>query len=409
MSERHAYFFKGAGYLRYNIDTDFVDVGPAPISQFWTHLPKEFQSNLDAVVNWGDGHAYFFKGAGYLRYNIVTDFVDVGPAPVSQFWTHLPEEFQSDLDATVNWFPVPRHFPKAIPGATCFTRNPVDGDTLVVDGVEYTRPVTAFLNWKDRKKVFHGQKPPTTGQPQCRSLTQVNAIVLHETVGWSDNAATDRWGQTFASQFYVQTDASVAQHYDVVQNVQHGGQRNRHSVGIEFVNQVWAPSSQAPGGVFRPPAGPVNRGPREVIPAQSPAWGEQKFYVVPPADQLEALWQLVKSLLDIVPTIPRVWLSLEHPEADNFFLMSKWPELYGCAQPTCARAGIYSHYNINDPGGHTDGSFLTLYTWLREQGLSSGRASGSAYQTAKNLVTNTLQAVPPKGPRRFVDVAQFLP
>jgi hypothetical protein len=124
---------------------------------------------------------------------------------------------------------------------------------------------------------------------------------------------------------------------------------------------------------------------------------------VPPADQLEALWQLVKLLLDTVPAIPRVWLSLEHSEANNLFLMSKWPELYGCPHPTCSRAGIYSHYNI---GGHTDGSFLTLYTWLRQQGLSSGAAPGSAFQTAKDLVRNHL--IPLRG-RRFVDVAQFLP
>jgi Phage tail lysozyme/Hemopexin len=52
MSERQAYFFKGARYLRYNIDTDLVDVGPTEISNFWPNLPAEFQSALDAVVNW---------------------------------------------------------------------------------------------------------------------------------------------------------------------------------------------------------------------------------------------------------------------------------------------------------------------------------------------------------------------
>jgi hypothetical protein len=403
MSERHAYFLKGAGYLRYNTDTDFVDVGPAPIAEFWTHLPKEFQSNLDAVVNWGDGHAYFFKGAGYLRYNIDTDFVDVGPAPIAQFWTHLPKEFQNNLDAVVNWRPVPRHLPKAIPGVSCFTRKPTDSDTLVVDGFEYIKPVNEFLNWKDGKKIFHGPKPPATGQPQCRSLEQVTAIVLHETVGWSDNSATDRWGSDLATQFYVQSDGSIAQHYDVAQYVQHSEHRNRHSVGIEFVNKVWAKTSEVTAGAYTPPANARNHSPREVLPAHPPGWGEQAFYVVPPADQLEALRHLVKCLLDTVPTIPSVWLSLEHSEADNLFLMSQWPDLYGCIQPTCMRGGIYSHYNI---GGHTDGSFLTLYTWLRQQGLDSGAAPGSAYETAKDLVRNHMI---PVGGRRFVDVAPFLP
>ncbi|MFF2128717.1 phage tail tip lysozyme, partial [Streptomyces olivochromogenes] len=38
----------------YNIDGNAVDVGPTEISRFWPALPKEFQSNLDAIVNWGE-------------------------------------------------------------------------------------------------------------------------------------------------------------------------------------------------------------------------------------------------------------------------------------------------------------------------------------------------------------------
>jgi hypothetical protein len=96
-----AYFFKGPGYVRYNIATDMVDVGPAAISQFW-NLPAEFQSNIDAAVNWGNGKVYFFKGAGYVRYNIATDMVDVGPVAISKFW-NFPTGFQSNIDAAVNW------------------------------------------------------------------------------------------------------------------------------------------------------------------------------------------------------------------------------------------------------------------------------------------------------------------
>jgi N-acetylmuramoyl-L-alanine amidase/Hemopexin len=95
-----AYFFKGAGYVRYNVATEAVDVGPAAISQFW-NLPAGFRDNIDAAFNRGDGHAYFFKGGSYVRYNIPTDTVDVGPAAISQFW-RLPVEFQSNLDAAVS-------------------------------------------------------------------------------------------------------------------------------------------------------------------------------------------------------------------------------------------------------------------------------------------------------------------
>src|SRR5262245_29128103 len=155
MSERHAYFFKGAGYLRYNIDTDFVDVGPAPIAKFWTHLPKEFQSNLDAVVNWGDGHAYFFKGAGYVRYDIDTDFVDVGPAPIAQFWTHLPKEFQSNLDAVVNWGDGHAYFFKRAGDLSYIIVTDLVDVTLAVIGQFYTHLPTEFQSCLGDNDVLH--------------------------------------------------------------------------------------------------------------------------------------------------------------------------------------------------------------------------------------------------------------
>ena len=98
-----AYFFKGADYVRYNIATNRVDVGPTPIARFWPTLPAAFTRDLDAAVNWGNGKAYFFKGADYVRYNIATDRVDVGPVPIAQEWTALPAAFTRDLDAAVNW------------------------------------------------------------------------------------------------------------------------------------------------------------------------------------------------------------------------------------------------------------------------------------------------------------------
>jgi hypothetical protein len=97
-----AYFFKGAGYVRYDIATNLVNVGPVEISRFWTRLPAEFQNDIDAAVNSGNGHVYFFKGGGYVRYNIATDMVDVGPVAISRFW-NLPPEFQTNIDAAVSW------------------------------------------------------------------------------------------------------------------------------------------------------------------------------------------------------------------------------------------------------------------------------------------------------------------
>lgn len=47
----------------------------------------------------GTGCAYFFDGSGYLRYNIATDFVDVGPAAIAQFWSDLLDEDGGDISA----------------------------------------------------------------------------------------------------------------------------------------------------------------------------------------------------------------------------------------------------------------------------------------------------------------------
>jgi hypothetical protein len=98
-----AFFFNGPNYIRYNIATDAVDVSSRAIAGAWRLPAPEFQSDLDAAVNWGEGHVYFFKRAGYVRYNIATDMVDVGPVEISRYWSALPQRFQSNLDAAVNW------------------------------------------------------------------------------------------------------------------------------------------------------------------------------------------------------------------------------------------------------------------------------------------------------------------
>jgi len=80
-----------------------VDVGPARIGDFWTHLHPFFHRDIDAVVNWGDGKAYFFKQDRYARYDIGDDLIDVGPALISDVWTHLHPFFHRDIGAVLNW------------------------------------------------------------------------------------------------------------------------------------------------------------------------------------------------------------------------------------------------------------------------------------------------------------------
>jgi hypothetical protein len=115
LGDRCIYFFQGDRYVRYKVATvvgaggstdvkEFVDVGPARIGQFWTRLHEFFHRDIDAAVNWGNGKAYFFKQDKYVRLDMATDLVDVGPARIADFWTALRPFpfFLRDLDAVVN-------------------------------------------------------------------------------------------------------------------------------------------------------------------------------------------------------------------------------------------------------------------------------------------------------------------
>ena len=80
-----AYFFNDGQYMRYTVRPDMADdlLGdrpdpgyPKPInSETWPGLPW---TDVDAVVNWGNGKAYFFKGSQYIRYDIKADRADPG-------------------------------------------------------------------------------------------------------------------------------------------------------------------------------------------------------------------------------------------------------------------------------------------------------------------------------------------
>src|ERR1700730_15490084 len=69
-----AYFFKGGQYWRYDIPYDKVDLGdhdvtyPRPLRRI-PGLPQSWWGGVDAVLNTGDGKAYWFKGSEYVRYD----------------------------------------------------------------------------------------------------------------------------------------------------------------------------------------------------------------------------------------------------------------------------------------------------------------------------------------------------
>jgi len=101
------FLFKGDHYLRYDIPANRVDTGyPLPIGEFWTGLAEHgFDSGIDAAANWDNGKVYFFKGSQYLRYDIQGDRVDDGfPLPIAGNWPGLAEAgFADGLDAVINW------------------------------------------------------------------------------------------------------------------------------------------------------------------------------------------------------------------------------------------------------------------------------------------------------------------
>lgn len=88
-----AYFFYGDDYVRYEVgsngpegvETDYLPPNPPfKTADFW---PGVGAGAIDAVLNWGNGKLYFFRGADYLRYDISLDRVDENyPRPISAGW-----------------------------------------------------------------------------------------------------------------------------------------------------------------------------------------------------------------------------------------------------------------------------------------------------------------------------------
>ena len=108
-----AYFFKGSEYIRYDLQQGRADPGyPKPIDQAnWPGMP--WTGGIDAIANWGNGKVYFFKGSEYIRYDIATDRTDPGyPKPINQAnWPGIP--WTGGIDALANWGNGKAYFIKA--------------------------------------------------------------------------------------------------------------------------------------------------------------------------------------------------------------------------------------------------------------------------------------------------------
>ena len=96
-----AYFFKGSQYIRWDMATRLRDVGPAQIATFWPNF--WFPQGINTAVNWGDNNVFFFRGAKVGRWTISPDGAAEGPLPIRHFFPGWPDEFSEGATAAVNW------------------------------------------------------------------------------------------------------------------------------------------------------------------------------------------------------------------------------------------------------------------------------------------------------------------
>jgi hemopexin len=88
------WFFKGPNYIRYNLKSDQAESAPRPIAGSWGKWPASFASGVDFAF-YGTGNdaekIYFFRGDQYLVYDLKSDAVEEGPAPLTSVWPQLAQ------------------------------------------------------------------------------------------------------------------------------------------------------------------------------------------------------------------------------------------------------------------------------------------------------------------------------
>lgn len=175
------------------------------------------------------------------------------------------------------------------------------------------------------------------------SMAIATEFMLHETAGPGDPVPT-LLRRKLGVHLVLEPSGLVRQHGDLLAFLEHVGSHNRCAIGIEVINPYY-PS-------LRPRKGPWEN----VIDAP---WahhllGKEKGYVVPTPAQAEACAQLAD------------WLT-SRPH-DRIQIDWHWPGRSGSdfilgpiGKPTPA-PGVWAHHQV---GGHADGAWLALYTWLR--------------------------------------------
>jgi matrix metalloproteinase-14 (membrane-inserted) len=156
-----AYFFSGGQYIRYDIASDKADPGYPKNINAETWPGVIWMDGIDAVVNWGNGKAYFFKGGQYIRYDIKADRADPGYPKNINAETWPGVIWTDGIDAVVNWGNGKAYFFKggqyirydikadrADPG---YPKN-INAETW--PGVIWTDGIDDAVNWGNGKAYF---------------------------------------------------------------------------------------------------------------------------------------------------------------------------------------------------------------------------------------------------------------
>lgn len=234
-------------------------------------------------------------------------------------------------------------------------------DTIIVGGTELAAPVgLKVLNFQDQS-VYRFKN-------QSRPVKKVTEVIVHETVtrSWQDTvrvlqppSPSNPGGRGLGVHFIAAPDGTIYQHGDLLlDELWHASQHNPVSVGIETVNP-YDPKLMPAGGPWH-----------DVI--QNAPWAAGGKYVVPTAEQSEAVYQLVKWLTssDSGLSIPPTFTGLQQ---GNKLAMGP------LASAKNLSPGIYAHHYF----GHADGAWLVMYAWLRSvAGKSPSDARSAAIGAA---------------------------
>ena len=284
--------------------------------------------------------------------------------------------------------------------------DPVAMDTIVSNAREYPSGIPGYRNykgWKSNADIPHNKKPK-----KIRAISDIIHITFHESAADTGDGFYDVNDTT--SHLSVLKTNEVLQFNDLLEKEYHIGPFNDTSLGIEFVNKGWIQGMPSKESGLKAADREKYREDKGYL------WAfcgmGQNIYKMPSADQLEKFGELINRFFTAtesdIPKIAKEWLQVisyndvkdlwefgSHTPADvdskRFFIFSNG-DVYFTPARIAERSGVYSHACVNsihkgvpDSHAHPDGSFPTLYHWLR---FIKQKTKDEAYTIAQHLIKN---------------------